>query len=318
MAHWIEAAADALFMPWIVVLLFGAGMFLTIRYRFAQFRLFPEAVRTALGRESEGTRGALTPFQAFMTALAASIGTGNVAGVATAIISGGPGALFWIWCYGLVAMAIKLTEAVLGRQFRVTSADGLSTGPMYYLRDGLKSPTLAWIYALVAGVAALTTTPFTQPNSIADVLRAQVGIPTIVSGVVLAVLTWLVIIGGLTPIGRVVERLSPLKVGLYLAGGLVVIVTYGARLPEVLSLVVTEAFSTRAVAGRIGRRRDAGRAALRPGARHLRQRGRLRHGGRRLRHGGEPRAGAAGAACRARGVHRLVRHVDHQRAGAAA
>ena len=187
-----------------------------------------------------------------MTALAASIGTGNIAGVATAIISGGPGALFWIWCYGLVAMAIKLTEAVLGRQFRVTSADGVSTGPMYYLRDGLKSPALAWIYALVAGVAALTTTPFTQPNSIADVLRAQVGIPTIVSGVVLAVLTWLVIIGGLTPIGRVVERLSPLKVGLYLAGGLVVIVTYGARLPEVLALVVTEAFSTRAVAGGSG------------------------------------------------------------------
>ena len=253
-----------------------------------------------------------------MTALAASIGTGNVAGVATAIISGGPGALFWIWCYGLVAMAIKLTEAVLGRQFRVSSADGLSTGPMYYLRDGLKSPTLAWIYALVAGVAALTTTPFTQPNSIADVLRAQVGIPTIVSGIVLAVLTWLVIIGGLTPIGRVAERLSPLKVGLYLAGGLVVIVTYGARLPEVLSLVVTEAFSTRAVAGGVGRRRDAGRAALRPGARHLRQRSGLRHGGRRLRHGGEPRAGAAGAARRARGVHRLVRHVDDQRAGAAA
>ena len=166
MAHWIEAAADALFMPWIVVLLFGAGLFLTVRYRFVQFRLFPEALRSALGRDSEGTRGALTPFQAFMTALAASIGTGNVAGVATAIISGGPGALFWIWCYGLVAMAIKLTEAVLGRQFRITSADGLSTGPMYYLRDGLRSPALAWIYALVAGVAALTTTPFTQPLSL--------------------------------------------------------------------------------------------------------------------------------------------------------
>jgi AGCS family alanine or glycine:cation symporter len=149
-------------------------------------------------------------------------------------------------------MAIKLTEAVLGRQFRVTGTDGLSTGPMYYLRDGLKSPTLAWIYALVAGVAALTTTPFTQPNSIADVLRAQVGIPTIASGIALAVLTWLVIIGGLTSIGRVVQRLSPLKVGLYLAGGLIVIVTYGARLPEVLALVFREAFSTRAVAGGSG------------------------------------------------------------------
>ena len=107
-----------------------------------------------------------------MTALAASIGTGNVAGVATAIISGGPGALFWIWCYGFVAMAIKLTEAVLGRQFRVTSARRRRRpGRCTTCATACKSPTLAWIYALVAGVAALTTTPFTQPNSIAVVLR---------------------------------------------------------------------------------------------------------------------------------------------------
>ena len=285
----IEAAADALFMPWIVVLLFGAGLFLTVRYRFAQFRLFPEAVRTALGRESETTRGALSPFQAFMTALAASIGTGNIAGVATAIISGGPGALFWIWCYGFFATAIKFTEAVLGLQFRVSNARRHLAGPMYYLRDGLSSPALAWIYALVAGVAALTTTPFTQPNSIADVLRAQVGVPTIATGVVLAVLTWLVIIGGVKSIGRVAEKLSPLKVGLYLAGGLFVIVTYAARLPEVLALVFPEAFSMRAVAGGIGRRRHARRAALRPGPRDLRQRGGLRHRGGRLRHRRQPR-----------------------------
>jgi AGCS family alanine or glycine:cation symporter len=249
MARWIEAAADALFMPWIVVLLFGAGLFLTIRYRFVQIVRFPEAVRAALGRESANTKGTLTPFQAFMTALAASVGTGNVAGVATAIISGGPGALFWIWCYGFVAMAIKLTEAVLGRQFRLATPQGVSTGPMYYLRDGLRSPALAWIYALVAGVAALTTTPFTQPNSIADVLRAQVSIPPLASGLVLAVLTWLVIIGGLSVIGRVVERLSPLKVGLYLAGGLVVIGTHAARLPDVFALVLREAFSTQAAVG---------------------------------------------------------------------
>src|SRR3954470_3339126 len=248
----IQSFADALFMPWVVGVLLGAGLFLTIRLRFVQVRRFADACRAAFSGSASGTRGALTPFQAFMTALAASIGTGNVAGVATAIISGGPGALFWIWCYGLVAMAIKLTEAVLGRQFRITTAEGLSTGPMYYLRDGLRSPALAWIYALVAGVAALTTTPFTQPNSIADVLRAQVGIPTIVSGLILAVLTWLVIIGGVPSIGRVVQRLSPLKVALYLAGGLVVIVTYAARLPDVLALVVHEAFSTRAIAGGSG------------------------------------------------------------------
>jgi AGCS family alanine or glycine:cation symporter len=249
MAHWIETAADTLFMPWIVVLLFGAGLFLTIRYRFVQIVRFPEAVRETFGEASTQTTGALTPFQAFMTALAASIGTGNVAGVATAIVSGGPGALFWIWCYGFVAMAIKLTEAVLGLRFRLATPQGVSSGPMYYLRDGLGSPALAWIYALVAGVAALTTTPFTQPNSIADVLRAQVSIPPLASGLVLAVLTWLVIIGGLTSIGRVVQRLSPLKVALYLAGGLIVIVTHASRLPDVLVLVVREAFSTRAAMG---------------------------------------------------------------------
>jgi alanine or glycine:cation symporter, AGCS family len=248
-ASWIDRAATALFMPWIVVLLFATGLFLTVRYRFVQITRFPEALRAARGGDAAETRGALTPFQAFMTALAASIGTGNVAGVATAIISGGPGALFWIWCYGFVAMAIKLTEAVLGRQFRLATATGISSGPMYYLRDGLRSPALAWIYALVAGVAALTTTPFTQPNSIADVLRAQASIPPVASGIALAVLTWLVIIGGLGVIGRVVERLSPLKVGLYLAGGLIVIVTHAARLPEVLALVVREAFSMRAAVG---------------------------------------------------------------------
>jgi AGCS family alanine or glycine:cation symporter len=236
-------------MPWIVVLLFGAGLFLTIRYRFVQIVRFPEAVREAFGEASTQTAGALTPFQAFMTALAASIGTGNVAGVATAIISGGPGALFWIWCYGFVAMAIKLTEAVLGLKFRLATPQGVSSGPMYYLRDGLGSPALAWIYALVAGVAALTTTPFTQPNSIADVLRAQFAIAPLVSGLALAVLTWLVIIGGLTSIGRVVQRLSPLKVVLYLAGGLIVIVTHADRLPDVFALVVREAFSTRAAVG---------------------------------------------------------------------
>src|SRR3954467_15946955 len=174
----LQTFADLLFIPWVLAALMGGGLFLTLRLGFVQVRRFGEAVRQMLTRSSGAAAGALTPFQAFMTALGASIGTGNIAGVATAIISGGPGALFWIWAYGFVAMAIKLTEAVLGRQFRITTAEGLSTGPMYYLRDGLRSPALAWIYALVAGVAALTTTPFTQPNSIADVLRDQGGVPT--------------------------------------------------------------------------------------------------------------------------------------------
>src|SRR5688572_1123292 len=216
----IQSAADFLFMPWIVGILLGTGVFLTIRTGFIQVRRFGEACRVAFMRGS-GASGVLTPFQAFMTSLAASIGTGNIAGVATAIVSGGPGALFWIWVYGFVATSIKFAEAVLGLTFRETRGSVVLSGPMYYLRDGLKSPALAWIFAFVAAVAALTTTPFTQPNSMALVLNSVVGIPRLASGVAIAVLTWLVIIGGIKSIGRVAEKLSPLKVSLYLIGGLI-------------------------------------------------------------------------------------------------
>ena len=248
-ANIIQSAADALFMPWVVGVLLGAGLFLTIRTGAVQLRRFGEAIRVAFVRRDLGQVGALTPFQAFMTALGASIGTGNIAGVATAIVSGGPGALFWIWVYGFVAMAIKFGEAVLGVTFREVRSNTVLSGPMYYLRDGLRSPALAWTFAFVAAVAALTTTPFTQPNSMALVLDTVVGIPKIVSGIVIAILTWLVIIGGIKSIGRVAERLSPLKVGLYLAGGLIVILVNAGRIPSVLQMVVEEAFTMQSALG---------------------------------------------------------------------
>ena len=245
----IQSAADWLFMPWVVGILLGAGLFLSVRTGFVQLRRFGEAWRIALSGRATGSQGALTPFQAFMTALAASIGTGNIAGVATAIVSGGPGALFWIWVYGFFATSIKFAEAVLGLRFRDVRGDTVLSGPMYYLRDGLRSPLLAWVFAFVAAVAALTTTPFTQPNSMALVLNTVVGVPKIASGVVIAVLTWLVIIGGVKSIGRAAERLSPLKVGLYLAGGLIVMVVNAANIPAVLSLVVREAFTMQSAIG---------------------------------------------------------------------
>ena len=280
LANLIQSTADWFFMPWVVAVLLGTGLFLTVRTRVVQLRRFGDACRAAFVRAGSGGTGALTPFQAFMTSLAASIGTGNIAGVATAIVSGGPGALFWIWVYGFVATAIKFAEAVLGVTYREISGpserNGTSggaraseaslsegpegtaaerrpraprTGPMYYLRDGLKSPALATSFAVVAAVAALTTTPFTQPNSMALVLNTVVGIPRIASGIAIAVLTWLVIIGGIQAIGRAAEKLSPLKVSLYLIGGLVVILSNVTRLPEVLALILAGAFSTKAAAG---------------------------------------------------------------------
>ncbi len=245
----VQSLADALFLPWLVVLLFGSGIFLTIRLRLVQIRRVRAALASFVGREDGSAGGILTPFQAFMTALAATIGTGNIAGVAAGIVSGGPGALFWIWCYGFVATAIKFSEAVLGVRFREVLPEGTLTGPMYYLRDGLRSRWLAAAYAFVAGLAALTTTPFTQTNSIALVWHVRSGVPTWVSGIVIGVLTWLVIIGGIRSIGRAAEKLTPLKVGLYLAGGATVLITFAGRIPEVLALVVRDAFSLRATAG---------------------------------------------------------------------
>ena len=244
----IDTASNAVWSPLTMALLLGTGVFLTVRLRFVQVTRFGEALRAMVPTQASGA-GILSRFQAFMTALGASIGTGNIAGVATAIVSGGPGALFWIWVYGFFATTIKFCEAVLGIKYRVVQGDRVSAGPMHYLKDGLGSPKLAWLYAVIAGVAALTTTPFTQPNSIAVVMQSQFAIPPWASGVAIAVLTWLVVIGGVKSIGRAAERLAPLKVGLYLVGGLIVILTHASQLPAVFALVVREAFSFEAAGG---------------------------------------------------------------------
>jgi len=184
-----------------------------------------------------------------MTSLGATIGTGNIAGVATAIVTGGPGALFWIWAWGLIAMAIKFTEAVLGVYYRRAGEGRLLAGPMIYLADGLKAPRLGWIYAFVAGIAALTTTPFIQPNSIADVMGSQWQVPKLATGIVLAVLSFVTIIGGVKSIGRALEKLAPLKVLLYLVCGGVVLLIHVGEIPAVLWMVVRGAFNTDAALG---------------------------------------------------------------------
>src|SRR5260221_825604 len=246
----IFGASDAGLGPWRMALLFGTGICLTFRLRFVQIVRFGDAVRAMAPGGDSSTSGALSPFQSFMTALGATIGTGNIAGVATAVVTGGPGAVFWIWAYGFFAPAIKFTEAVLGLEFRVVGGEGLSGGPMHYLRDGMKMPRLGWLYAFVAGIAALTTTPFTQPNSIAVVWNSQFGIPTLVTGVIVAVLAWLVIIGGIKSIGRAAEKLAPLKVGLYLIGGLTVIVTHPRPPPPLPALLLPYSLFPRGPLGR--------------------------------------------------------------------
>jgi AGCS family alanine or glycine:cation symporter len=262
----VETAANDFAKYGLVPVLLAASLFFSFRLRFVQIFRFRDAIRETIASRQSGASGPLSPLQAFMTSLAATIGVGNIAGVATAIVSGGPGALFWIWCYGFLAMPMKFAEASLGMHYRVAHGDDVLAGPMYYLRDGLKSRSLAWIYALLAGMAVLFTTPFTQPNSVADAIGSQLaqqGVTLgswqfdrftisrdhLIIGLVLGLLTWLVTVRGIKALGRAAEKLSPLKVGLYLAGGFVVIVTHISNLPEVIRLIFTSAFSTEAAAG---------------------------------------------------------------------
>lgn len=265
LAATIKMAADLFAQPLVLVVV-ATGIFFTIRLRFVQVFRFREAVRETIRSRQTSGSGALSPLQAFMTALAATIGTGNIVGVATAIIEGGPGALFWMWCYGFLAMATKFAEASLGMHYRVAHGDEVLSGPMYYLRDGLKSHTLAAIFALVGGSAVLFTTPLTQPNSVATSLATQlktlnvyyepfvlgnvsIDVVRFSIGIVLAILTCLVIVHGIHSIGRAAEKLAPLKVGLYLIGGITILATHATKIPETFALIFREAFSLRAIEG---------------------------------------------------------------------
>ena len=243
--------------PQTVILLLGVGLFLTIRLRFVQLRRFKLSYRLLFGQkdfgESEKERkGDITPFQALTTSLACTVGNGNIAGVCTAITMGGPGAVFWMWLCAFFGMATKLVEAVLGQKFKITAPDGsVAGGPMYYIREGLHLPWLAGIFAFFMGCKPLYSTTSIQSNSIALVLESQLGLDPWISGLGLAVLTWLVIIGGIKSIAKVTTFLSPFMVFLYIIGALLTIIIFSPQLPHALSLIFVGAFKPSAISGGI-------------------------------------------------------------------
>lgn len=241
--------------PHMVILILGVGLYLTIRLRFVQIRHFGLSFRLLLGRkdlgESEKERkGDITPFQALTTSLACTIGNGNIAGVCTAIAMGGPGAVFWMWMGALLGMATKLVEAVLGQKFKKIMPDGsIAGGPMYYISEGLRLPWLAGVFAFFMGCKPLFSTSTIQSNSIALAVRTQLGIEPWISGLGLAVLTWLVIIGGIKSIAKVTEFLSPFMVFLYILGGMITLIIFAPRLPHALSLIFIGAFKPSSITG---------------------------------------------------------------------
>lgn len=238
--------------PPMLLLLVGTGVFLTFFLDGVQFRLLGHSLYLALIKRKEDgeAEGDISHFQALMTALAATVGTGNIAGVATAIAAGGPGALFWMWVTGLVGMATKYAEALLAVKYRVVDARGqMSGGPMYYLAYGLGSKSLGAAFALLTALAAFGIGNMVQSNSVAAAMDTSFGWPTWVTGALMAVGTGVVILGGIQGIARVTQVLVPVMIVLYVGAAMVVVVLRLDQIPSVLALVLQHAFSPTAAAG---------------------------------------------------------------------
>ncbi len=250
--QWIAQVSNLVWGVPLIVLLVGTGLWLTVRLNGLQFTQLGHSLYLALiKRKEEGDHpGDITHFQALMTALSATVGTGNIAGVATAIAAGGPGALFWMWVTGLVGMATKYAEAVLAVKFRVMDQEGtMSGGPMYYISRGLGWKWLGVLFAVFAAVAAFGIGNMVQSNSVADALEKSFHVPFWLTGVVLVVATALVIIGGIKSIGRVTGVLVPVMIVFYMAGALIIIFLHMDRLPEAIRLIFTHAFTPTAGLG---------------------------------------------------------------------
>src|SRR5688572_27671349 len=214
---WISAADAFVWGPPLLILLFGTHIFLTIRTAFMQ-RYLITAIRLSVTPE-RGAAGDVSPFGALTTALAATIGTGNIVGVATAVSLGGPGAVLWMWLTGVLGMATKYSEALLAVKYRVKTADGtMLGGPMYALEKGLGMKWLAILFALFTVIASFGIGNMVQANSISTLAASTMGVSVQITGVVLMLLTAVVILGGLKSIARVCELLVPVMAIGYVAG----------------------------------------------------------------------------------------------------
>lgn len=251
-----------------MICIFGVGLFLSVRTNFLQIRKFPYAIRTTIGRmfrKRNASDGAMTPFQAVCTALAATVGTGNIAGVAGAIAIGGPGAVFWMWISALLGMCTKYAEVTLAVHFREKNTNGeLVGGPMYYIKNGLdkKWHFLAYLFSAFGVLTVFGTGNATQVNTITTAVNSallnyhllgedQVPTSNLIIGIVIAVLVGMILLGGIKRIGRVTEKLVPFMALLYVILGLGVIVIHAKALPSVFGAIIGGAFNPSAVTGGI-------------------------------------------------------------------
>ncbi|NLV78920.1 MAG: sodium:alanine symporter family protein [Rhodococcus sp.] len=260
MNDFLVEVAQIVWGPFLLIpLLLGTGLVLTVRLRGLQFRKLGPALRLGLitRRDPGATEGDISQYQALTTALAATVGVGNIAGVATAIYFGGPGALFWMWITGLVGMASKYSEAFLGVKYRTTDAKGeQSGGPQYYLARAIPNRfglVLSLMFAVFAVLASFGIGNMTQANTVATQLDNTFGIPAWGSGAVMMVLAAAVLLGGIKSIGRVTAGFVPAMIVLYVGAGVIVLALNISELPGAFALVFADAFTgTAATGGFIG------------------------------------------------------------------
>ena len=240
----------------LIVLLVGTGIFLTIRLRGLQIRGLFYSLHLAFfkRKEDDEQEGDISHFQALMTALAATVGTGNIVGVAIAISAGGPGALFWMWITGIFGMATKYSEAVLAIKYREVDKFGtMSGGPMYYISKGLGWKWLGTLFAIFAFIAAFGIGNMVQSNSVADSVKASFGIPNWVTGIILATFTAMVILGGIKSIAKVTQILVPFMIIIYITAASVILLMKISAIPQIFALIFQHAFTpTAAVGGFLG------------------------------------------------------------------
>lgn len=251
---WVEQIVsninDVLWGPPLLFLIVGTGIYLTFRVLFIQIRLLPYSLKLAFSKQDKTSEGDISHFQALMTALAATVGTGNIVGVASAVIAGGPGAVFWMWFAAFFGMATKYAEAVLAVKYRVKNEKGeMSGGPMYYLEHGLKQKWLGVLFAIFGATAAFGIGNLVQSNSISGVMNSTFQIPTWITGIIITAFTALVILGGIKSIGRVTAIFVPVMALFYVICGLIILVMNADLVPSAVGLIFTDAFTGQAVAG---------------------------------------------------------------------
>ena len=237
----------------MLLLIVGAGLFLMVGLRFMPVRKFSYGIRMLLkGRTETAEEGEITPFNALMTALSATIGTGNIAGVATAVYVGGPGAIFWMWITAIVGMATKYAEAVCAVKYREVDENGDHVGgPMYFITNGL-GKRWAWLglaFAIFGAIAAFGIGNMVQSNSIASVLKESYGVPAWVSGAVMSILVAAVIIGGIKRIAQVAGKLVPFMAVFYVLAGSIIILLNISKVPGAFGEIFSQAFTGTAAAG---------------------------------------------------------------------